>query len=59
MNYRDTLFVNQSGHLTIGGVDTVDLASRFGTPLYVIDESYVRQVCRAFLSTLKNSYGDM
>ena len=58
MNYRDTLFVNQSGHLTIGGVDTVDLASRFGTPLYVIDESYVRQVCRAFLSTLKNSYGD-
>ena len=58
MNYRDTLFVNQSGHLVIGGVDTVDLANRFSTPLYVLDEQYVRRVCRAFLSTLKDGYGD-
>ena len=58
MNYRDTLFVDESGHLNIGGADTVDLARRFGTPLYVLDEEYVRRVCRAFLRTLHDSYGE-
>ncbi|MBR1672067.1 MAG: diaminopimelate decarboxylase [Fretibacterium sp.] len=32
-------------HLTWGGVDCVDLAGRFGTPLYVIDETVVRARC--------------
>ena len=58
MNYRDTLFVDELGHLNIGGVDTVDLARRFGTPLYVLDEDYVRRVCRAFIRTLKDNYGN-
>lgn len=58
MNYRDTLFSNKLGHLMIGGCDTVDLASRFGTPLYVLDEEYVRRVCNAFSNTLQSSYGE-
>lgn len=41
-------------HLTWGGVDCVELAERFGTPLYVIDETVVRARCaevrRNFLS---------
>ena len=48
MNYRDTMNVNGKGHLQIGGVDAVDLVAKYGTPLYVMDESYIRQVCRAF-----------
>ena len=31
----------RNDHLIIGGVDTVDLAQRFGTPLYVTNESRV------------------
>lgn len=58
MNYRDTLFVDELGHLNIGGADTVDLVRRFGTPLYVLDEEYVRRVCRAFLRALNDNYGD-
>lgn len=58
MNYRDTLFVDELGHLNIGGADTVDLARRFGTPLYVLDEEYVRRVCRAFLRALNDDYGE-
>ena len=58
MNYRDTLFVDELGHLNIGGADTVDLARRFGTPLYVLDEEYVRRVCRAFLRALNDNYGE-
>lgn len=58
MNYRDTMNVNEKGHLQIGGVDTVDLVKKYGTPLYVMDESYIRQVCRAFRETVENTYGE-
>ena len=58
MNYRDTMNVNEKGHLQIGGVDAVDLVAKYGTPLYVMDESYIRSVCRAFRETVENTYGD-
>ena len=32
-------------HLFWGGADCVDLAARFGTPLYVLDESVIRARC--------------
>jgi diaminopimelate decarboxylase len=34
------------GHLTVGGVDLVDLAREAGTPLFVYDEAHLRQACR-------------
>ena len=34
----DNLAVNEQGHLTVGGLDTVALAEEFGAPLYVLDE---------------------
>lgn len=58
MNYRDTMNVNAKGHLQIGGVDAVDLVAKYGTPLYVMDESYIRSVCRAFRETVENTYGE-
>lgn len=48
MRYRDTLKINQEGHLEIGGIDCVDLVKEFGTPLYVMDEQYIRNVCRGY-----------
>ena len=33
-------------HLIWGGCDTVDLAGRYGTPLYVMDETMLRDRCR-------------
>jgi diaminopimelate decarboxylase len=41
-----TATVNTSGHLIIGGVDTVELASKFGTPLWIIDETTIRVAVR-------------
>lgn len=41
-----TAAVNAAGHLTIGGCDALELAERFGTPLYVFDEEDLRQRCR-------------
>lgn len=40
--------INAAGHLEIGGCDAVELARRFGTPLYVMDEAALRGRCRAY-----------
>lgn len=41
--------VDPRGHLWVGGCDTVDLAARFGTPLYVYDEGLLRERCRLYV----------
>ena len=56
MNERDTLKINAAGHLEIGGVDCVELAQKFGTPLYVMDEEYVRTMMRVYKSTIDHCY---
>jgi len=43
-----TQAVNERGHLTIGGCDTTELADRFDTPLYIIDEMALRERCREY-----------
>lgn len=55
----DNLNVNEKGNLTIGGTDTVELAAKYGTPLYVMDEQTVRTNCRRFNDSIKKFYGDM
>jgi diaminopimelate decarboxylase len=41
-----TAVADSNGHLLVGGVDLVDLADRFGTPLFVYDEAHLRTRCR-------------
>ena len=48
--------VNGHGHLTIGGLDTVALASKYGTPLYVMDEDAIRANCRALKNSMDAHY---
>ncbi|GAB4462049.1 MAG: diaminopimelate decarboxylase [Armatimonadaceae bacterium] len=48
--------VNHRGHLEIGGCDTVDLAQRFGTPLYVVDEAFIRDNCRRYREAFEKRY---
>lgn len=57
MNARDSLGVNPDGHLQIGGCDAVELAEKFGTPLYVFDESYIRSMMRVYKRTIEKEYG--
>src|SRR5699024_12322485 len=49
--YHYPFQINQNGDLEIGGVDTMDLANKYGTPLYVYDVSMIRNKCRAFKAT--------
>ena len=53
-----TQTMNSKGHLEIGGCDTVELAERFGTPLYVMDEALVRQNCREYLKSFRSRYAN-
>lgn len=43
-----TAKVNQAGNLDIGGCDVVKLAEKYGTPLYVVDESTLRSICKDY-----------
>lgn len=56
MFVSENLGVNTAGHLTIGGVDTVELAGEYGTPLYVMDEQMVRKTLRRFHDSMNKYY---
>lgn len=56
MFVSDCLNVNEKGHLKIGGCDTIDLAEKYGTPLYVVDENEIRKNCRAFVKSIEDNY---
>ncbi|MBC1729487.1 diaminopimelate decarboxylase [Listeria seeligeri] len=48
-----TVNVNAEGHLEIGGVDTLKLAEKYGTPLYVYDVALIRDRARGFKKTFE------
>lgn len=56
MYVNDCLNVNENGHLTIGGCDTVELAKKYGTPLYVLDENVIRNTCKSYVDSFKKHY---
>ena len=51
----ENIGVNEAGHLTFGGVDTITLAEKHGTPLYLMDEDRIRYNCRVY----KNAMADV
>ncbi len=56
MFVNDCLNVNNIGHLTIGGCDTVELAKEYGTPLYVLDENTIRETIRSYVRSFQKFY---
>ena len=44
----DNIAINQKGHLTFAGMDTIDLAQKYGTPLYLMDENKIREHIREY-----------
>lgn len=56
MFVSEGLNVNDKGHLTIGGMDCIDLAKKHGTPLYIMDEQIIRKNCRAFKDSIDEFY---
>lgn len=50
-----TQTINEKGHLTIGGTDSVDLVKEYGTPLYVYDIQLFRERAKAFQKTFEEA----
>ena len=49
-----TTKINNSGNIEIGGCDLVELADKYGTPLYVLDEKTIRSICRDYKEAFKS-----
>lgn len=48
-----TMKINAKNHLEIGGVDTVDLVQKYGTPVYVYDIARIKEQADKFKKTFK------
>ena len=54
----DNISINSRGILEFAGQDTVALAKKHGTPLYLLDEDRIRYNCRCYYNAMKTAYGD-
>ncbi len=52
----ECLSIGANNHLHIGGLDTVELAKQYGTPLYVMDEDQIRKNCRVYKDAVDKYY---
>jgi diaminopimelate decarboxylase len=48
--------INDVGHACLGGVDLIDLAQTYGTPLYVLDQATFEAMAKVYTETLAGSY---
>lgn len=56
MYLDDNLNVNEKGNLTFNGADTVMLAKKYQTPLYVMNENLIRKNCKKYKEALDKFY---
>ena len=54
----DNISVNEKGHLTFAGCDTVELAEKYGTPLYLMDEDKIREHVRCYKNAMQKHFPD-
>ncbi len=54
----DNISVNAEGHLCFAGGDTVELARKYATPLYLLDENKIREKCRIYQRAMKSAFGE-
>lgn len=49
-----TTRINENGNLEISGCDLVTLAQKYSTPLYVLDENTLRNICKDYKEAFKS-----
>ncbi len=57
MILNKTCGVNSAGHLTISGLDSVELSEKYGTPAYFLDTDAVREMCRMYIDSFHRYFG--
>ena len=54
----NNLSINEQGHLCFAGIDTTELAEKYGTPLYLMDENRIRERCRTYREAMREAFGE-
>lgn len=49
---HDIYSINEKGHFTLSGADTVELAEKYGTPLYLLSENKITDQCRKYINAM-------
>ena len=52
----DNITVNKQNHLCFAGFDTVEMAQKYGTPLYLMDEAKIRQHINEYKNAFKKYF---
>lgn len=53
----ENIGTTENGHLSFCNLDTVSLAKKYGTPLYLIDENGVRTRCETYKNAMNQYFG--
>ena len=53
----DNISRGEDGILRFAGQSVCELADRYGTPLYLMDEDRIRENCRMYLTAFRRSFG--
>lgn len=54
----ENLSINEKGHLEFAGLNTVEMAKKYGTPLYLMDEDRIRYNCNLYKNAMRKYYGE-
>ena len=54
---HSNLSVNEKGHLTFAGFDTVELSKTYGTPLMLLDTGRIKEKMRLYLNAMQKYFG--
>lgn len=54
----DSFGINEHGILTIAGVEYNKITEKFGTPVYVLDETKIRRQCNIYKESMNKNFKD-
>ena len=54
----DNIKIETDGHLYFAGQDTIELAKKYETPLYLMDEQKIREKCNIYKNAFKKYFGN-
>ena len=54
---HNNITILNNGHLAFSNVDTVEMANKYGTPLYLVDENKIKENCREYKAALEKYFG--
>ena len=55
---HSNISILENGHIAFSNTDVVELAKKYGTPLYLLDERRIREKCNKYRNTVIKYFGE-